>query len=78
MTVARRELVALLAGSTIVVPPAAGRTVGDLALPDDVRIDPAPPRARAKEFLGAWSARLFETASREVRWHLDVDPIEFD
>ena len=31
-----------------------------------------------QEFLHAWSARLFATAPRGVRWHLDVDPIEFD
>lgn len=32
-------------------------------------------------FLRAWSEALFEYAprhAREVRWHLDVDPIEFD
>jgi primosomal protein N' (replication factor Y) len=31
-----------------------------------------------QEFLHAWSERLFATAPRGVRWHLDVDPIEFD
>jgi primosomal protein N' (replication factor Y) len=29
-------------------------------------------------FLRDWSERLFATAPRQVRWHLDVDPIEFD
>jgi primosomal protein N' (replication factor Y) len=35
-------------------------------------------RAALQEFLGGWSARLFEIAPRGVRWHLDIDPIEFD
>ena len=29
-------------------------------------------------YLAALTARLFETAERSVRWHLDVDPLEFD
>jgi len=35
-------------------------------------------RQALQEFLGAMSEKLFETAPRQVRWHLDVDPIEFD
>jgi primosomal protein N' (replication factor Y) len=35
-------------------------------------------RPALQAYLGAISARLFELAPREVRWHLDVDPIEFD
>ena len=35
-------------------------------------------RPALQEFLRAWSARLFATAPRNLRWHLDVDPIEFD
>jgi primosomal protein N' (replication factor Y) len=35
-------------------------------------------RPALQEFLRAWSERLFATAPRQVRWHLDVDPIEFD
>ncbi|HZT62879.1 MAG TPA: primosomal protein N', partial [Burkholderiales bacterium] len=35
-------------------------------------------RPALQAYLGAISARLFEQAPREVRWHLDVDPIEFD
>ena len=31
-----------------------------------------------QEFLGLLSEKLFGTAPRAVRWHLDVDPIEFD
>ncbi|MDH4173247.1 MAG: helicase-related protein, partial [Betaproteobacteria bacterium] len=34
-------------------------------------------RPALQEFLRAWSERLFATAPRSVRWHLDVDPIEF-
>ena len=29
-------------------------------------------------YLGAISAHLFDQPARDVRWHLDVDPIEFD
>jgi hypothetical protein len=29
-------------------------------------------------YLAILTARLFETAQRGVRWHLDVDPLEFD
>jgi primosomal protein N' (replication factor Y) len=35
-------------------------------------------RAALQAHLAALSARLFESAPRSVRWHLDVDPIEFD
>ncbi len=35
-------------------------------------------RPALQEFLRAWSERLFATAPRNLRWHLDVDPIEFD
>jgi primosomal protein N' (replication factor Y) (superfamily II helicase) len=34
-------------------------------------------RPALQEFLRAWSERLFASAPRNVRWHLDVDPIEF-
>jgi primosomal protein N' (replication factor Y) len=35
-------------------------------------------RPALQAYLAAISARLFEQAPRDVRWHLDVDPIEFD
>ena len=35
-------------------------------------------RTALQEFLGALSAKLFAEPPRAVRWHLDVDPIEFD
>ncbi|MDX1374445.1 MAG: primosomal protein N' [Burkholderiales bacterium] len=38
-------------------------------------------RTRLQSFLGAWSAQLIAAPAplaRRVRWHLDVDPIEFD
>jgi primosomal protein N' (replication factor Y) len=35
-------------------------------------------RAALQSYLSALSAHLFEAAPRNVRWHLDVDPIEFD
>ena len=35
-------------------------------------------RPALQEFLRAWSAALPASASTGVRWHLDVDPIEFD
>lgn len=35
-------------------------------------------RGALQEYLGALSARLFAEPPRNVRWHLDVDPIEFD
>ncbi|HEY3076100.1 MAG TPA: primosomal protein N' [Burkholderiales bacterium] len=35
-------------------------------------------RPALQAYLSALSARLFETAQRSVRWHLDVDPLEFD
>jgi primosomal protein N' (replication factor Y) len=35
-------------------------------------------RPALQDFLRAWTERLFATAPRSVRWHLDVDPIEFD
>jgi primosomal protein N' (replication factor Y) len=35
-------------------------------------------RPALQAFLRAWSERLFAEAPRQVRWHLDVDPIEFD
>jgi primosomal protein N' (replication factor Y) len=35
-------------------------------------------RPALQAFLAALSAELFARAPRSVRWHLDVDPIEFD
>jgi primosomal protein N' (replication factor Y) len=35
-------------------------------------------RPQLQEFLRAWCERLFAAAPRGLRWHLDVDPIEFD
>jgi primosomal protein N' (replication factor Y) len=35
-------------------------------------------RPALQAYLSALSAGLFEEAPRSVRWHLDVDPIEFD
>ena len=35
-------------------------------------------RSALQAYLAALSAQLYETAPRGVRWHLDVDPIEFD
>ena len=35
-------------------------------------------RPALQDFLGSLSEELFEAAPRGVRWHLDVDPIEFD
>jgi primosomal protein N' (replication factor Y) len=35
-------------------------------------------RAALQDHLARLSARLFEVSPRNVRWHLDVDPIEFD
>ena len=35
-------------------------------------------RPALQAYLGAVSAHLFERSPRDVRWHLDVDPIEFD
>ena len=35
-------------------------------------------RPALQDFLRTWTERLFATAPRNVRWHLDVDPIEFD
>ena len=35
-------------------------------------------RPALQSFLGALSEHLFSHAARNVRWHLDVDPIEFD
>jgi len=35
-------------------------------------------RPALQDYLARLSAGLFQVASRNVRWHLDVDPIEFD
>ena len=35
-------------------------------------------RPALQEFLREWSAALPASAAAGVRWHLDVDPIEFD
>jgi primosomal protein N' (replication factor Y) len=36
-----------------------------------------PGRPALQRFLRAWNQTLFERPSRRVRWHFDVDPIEF-
>ena len=35
-------------------------------------------RPALQDYLGKLSEKLFESAPRQIRWHLDVDPIEFD
>jgi primosomal protein N' (replication factor Y) len=35
-------------------------------------------RPALQAFLASLSENLFREAPRAVRWHLDVDPIEFD
>ena len=35
-------------------------------------------RPALQDHLGKLSEKLFESAPRQIRWHLDVDPIEFD
>ena len=37
----------------------------------------SPSRTRMQPFLAAWSAALYAGRSPGVRWHFDVDPIEF-
>ena len=34
-------------------------------------------RKALQEYLASWSAKLYALPQRDVRWHLDVDPIEF-
>jgi len=34
-------------------------------------------RSRLRAFLAEWSDSLYRTPAHGVRWHLDVDPIEF-
>jgi primosomal protein N' (replication factor Y) len=34
-------------------------------------------RKALQEYLARWSAKLYALPQRDVRWHLDVDPIEF-
>jgi primosomal protein N' len=38
----------------------------------------SPSRPALQQYLTALGEHLFENAPRQVRWHLDVDPIEFD
>jgi primosomal protein N' (replication factor Y) len=38
----------------------------------------SPSRTALQLFLSALSEKLFAEAPRQIRWHLDVDPIEFD
>jgi primosomal protein N' (replication factor Y) len=38
----------------------------------------SPSRAALQQYLCALGEKLFADAPRSVRWHLDVDPIEFD
>ena len=38
----------------------------------------AGARPVLQAFLATWSERLFAAAPRALRWHIDVDPIEFD
>lgn len=38
----------------------------------------SPSRSALQQYLSALSGKLFAEAPRRIRWHLDVDPIEFD
>jgi len=48
----------------------AGRERAHLLLQSD-------SRKRLQTYLAGWSAKLYALPQRAVRWHLDVDPIEF-
>jgi primosomal protein N' (replication factor Y) len=38
----------------------------------------SPSRPALQAFLGRWMEKLYALkAPRELRWHLDVDPLEF-
>jgi len=81
-----RTLEFLRAAAALVAPPAEVRVYDPVPAVVTRRADferaqlvvQSPSRAALQEFLRAWSERLFAQAPRDVRWHLDVDPIEFD
>jgi len=72
--------------ATLAGPPPAGLTLYD---PVPMSVARLAERERAQlllqsasrkalqAYLGAWSAKLHALPQRAVRWHLDVDPIEF-
>ena len=76
----------LRAASALAGPPPAGITLYD---PVAMSVPRLAERERAQlllqsvsrktlqTYLAAWSARLYALPQRAVRWHLDVDPIEF-
>ena len=38
----------------------------------------SPSRQAVQEYVRQLSEHLFDSAPRHVRWHIDVDPIEYD
>ncbi|MBE0625963.1 MAG: primosomal protein N' [Burkholderiales bacterium] len=76
----------LRAAAKLAGPPPAGLTLFD---PVPMSVTRLAERERAQllvqsesrkslqNLLAAWSAKLYELPQRAVRWHLDVDPIEF-
>jgi primosomal protein N' (replication factor Y) len=38
----------------------------------------SPNRPALQNFLASWSAKIYALkTSRDMRWHIDVDPLEF-
>jgi primosomal protein N' (replication factor Y) len=75
---AARAAAAELAGQVMVYDPVPMRLFRKMTLERGQLLVESASRPALQAFLAAWSARLYELkAPRELRWHLDVDPLEF-
>ncbi|MBU0750591.1 MAG: primosomal protein N' [Gammaproteobacteria bacterium] len=73
-----REAAAALGGDIALYDPVPMRLFRKMTLERGQLLVESASRPALQGFLAAWTAQLYELkAPRDLRWHLDVDPLEF-
>ena len=74
---ARQLAEALLPAGVSLYDPVPMRMVRLMSLERAQLLVESPSRPPLQQFLTQWSTQLYELkASRDLRWHLDIDPLE--
>ncbi|MDP2793677.1 MAG: primosomal protein N' [Sulfurisoma sp.] len=75
---AARDAAVLLGGGITLYDPVPMRLFRKMTLERGQLLVESASRPALQAFLAAWSARLYQLKTpRDLRWHLDVDPLEF-
>jgi len=75
---AARDAAAGFGGAVMIYDPVPMRLFRKMTLERAQLLVESSSRPALQAFLAAWSARLYELKTpRDLRWHIDVDPLEF-